>query len=179
MTVSLLLLGAGCATSSSSVQMTPSAAFAPRQSTPRSAPIPNLWPTSATPRVLNSQFGYRTDPISGQKRLHKGVDIKAPRRAPVLAAADGRVVHAGRLGSYGNVVQLVHGGGVETIYAHLDSDDVRVGSSVRQGEVIGRVGATGRVTAPHLHYEVRLNGRPVDPTPYLPGGSAGNRLARR
>ncbi len=125
---------------------------------------PNIWPVDGP---LMSSFGQRTDPFSGEGALHKGVDISAPAGTPVRAAADGIVTFADREGSYGRLVVIDHGNGFETYYAHLSRIDVIEGQEIRQGEFVGAVGASGRVTAPHLHYEVRIAKTPVNPYRYL------------
>jgi len=116
---------------------------------------------------VSSGFGYRVHPIYGSVRLHTGVDLSASSGTPIRAAAGGVVASAGWLGGYGNAVVIDHGGGRATLYAHQSAMNVRPGQEVDKGEVIGRVGCTGSCTGPHLHYEVRLNGNPVDPSPYL------------
>ncbi|RMH40722.1 MAG: peptidase M23 [Deltaproteobacteria bacterium] len=113
---------------------------------------------------LSSTFGERVDPIEGDRRFHAGVDLAAPEGTPVVAAGAGTVVRAGPAGGYGNLVVVDHGGGVHTRYAHLSDIAVQVGDRVAAGARIGAVGATGRATGPHLHFEVRRDGRPVDPT---------------
>ncbi len=121
---------------------------------------------------LSSGFGMRHHPILGFKVMHRGLDLAAARGTPVHAAADGVVTRAGRWGAYGNIILLGHDQGFETAYAHLASfaDGLGNGAAVQRGDVIGFVGATGRVTGPHLHYEVLLDGRRVDPaTVTLPG----------
>jgi murein DD-endopeptidase MepM/ murein hydrolase activator NlpD len=133
-----------------------------------------LQPTFAQPagypvagRLLGA-FGDRTDPFSGEGAFHKGVDISAPTGTPVHATATGIVVHAdSTLSGYGRLVVLEHGGGCQTYYAHLSRIFVRVGQEVRLGEILGAVGSTGKVTAPHLHYEVRIGGLPRNPRQYL------------
>jgi Rod binding domain-containing protein len=113
--------------------------------------------------VTTSAFGWRPDPLSGREKFHRGVDLRAAYGTDVPAAADGEVVFAGPRGSYGNVVILKHADGVETRYAHLSNVDVSVGETVPGGGVVGRVGSSGRSTAPHLHFEVLVNGERVDP----------------
>ncbi|WP_135466985.1 M23 family metallopeptidase [Crenalkalicoccus roseus] len=114
---------------------------------------------------LTSGFGMRRHPVLGFSRMHHGVDFAAPAGTPVYAAADGVVVEAGWRGGYGRIIRLRHAGGTHTLYAHLSgfAPGLRPGKQVRQGEMIGRVGSTGTSTGPHLHYEVHLAGRPVDP----------------
>lgn len=112
---------------------------------------------------LSSGFGMRMHPILGFSRLHRGVDFAAPTGTPVLASAAGRVVRAGWGGGYGNMIDIDHGRGIVTRYAHLSRMDVRVGQQVTQGQRIGAVGSTGMSTGPHLHYEVIRNGEPIDP----------------
>ncbi len=125
---------------------------------------PALWPVDGR---LESYFGKRTDPFSGEPALHAGVDIIAPAGTPVRAAADGVVLHAQFVNGYGRLVIIDHGNGLETYYAHLSRFAVVPGQEIRQGEIIGAVGSSGRVTAPHLHYEVRRYGTPQNPSPYL------------
>ncbi len=125
---------------------------------------PSLWPVNGP---LLSPYGTRQDPFSGEGAYHTGVDIKAPTGAIVHAAADGIVVRADRFGGYGRLVIIDHGKGVQTYYAHLSRFDVVPGQEVRRGESVGAVGSSGRVTAPHLHYEVRIGGAPVNPSRYL------------
>lgn len=126
--------------------------------------VPSLWPVSG--RLLSS-FGARSDPFTGGSAFHAGVDISAMTGTPVRAAADGIVRVAEWSGAYGKLVIVDHGGGVETYYAHLSAFDVIPGQEVRKAQVIARTGATGRVSAPHLHYEVRQGGAPVNPYKYL------------
>jgi|SRR5215469_12407812 len=131
----------------------------------RMVSTPNLWPING--RLMGS-FGRRTDPFSGEgTEFHTGVDISAPSGTPVRATADGIVVSAEWSGGYGRLVIVDHGGGVQTYYAHLSHFHVQPGQEVRRGELVGEVGSTGRVTAPHLHYEVRIGGAPVNPYRYL------------
>ena len=114
---------------------------------------------------LSSVFGRRRHPVYGDTRMHTGVDYAAPRGAPVSATAPGRVAFVGRRGGYGRVVELSHGPGTMTRYAHLSAvpDGLSVGDRVGAGDLIGRVGATGTATGPNLHYEVRVDGQPIDP----------------
>ena len=121
------------------------------------------WPAEGP---VTSPFGWRTHPISGAKKLHEGVDIGAASGAEIRAATDGIVVSAGWRGGYGNAVVIDHGNGLATLYAHQSSLAVAAGERVAAGQVVGYVGATGYVTGPHLHYEVRSNGAPVDPQTY-------------
>jgi murein DD-endopeptidase MepM/ murein hydrolase activator NlpD len=127
---------------------------------------PNIWPVDG---VLMSSYGERADPFSGEGAYHTGVDISAPLGTRVHATADGIVVFADRFGGYGRLVIIDHGNGYETYYAHLSRVDVIDGQEIRQGALVGAVGATGRVTAPHLHYEVRVHKAPVNPYRYLAG----------
>ncbi len=113
--------------------------------------------------VVTSSFGLRADPFHGRTRMHSGVDIRAAYGRSVPSAAGGDVTFAGERGGYGQLVVLRHADGVETRYAHLSSIDVKVGQRVQSGEMIGRIGQTGRATGPHLHFEVLEGGRPVDP----------------
>jgi murein DD-endopeptidase MepM/ murein hydrolase activator NlpD len=119
------------------------------------------------PGGIVSGFGPRVHPILGSSRMHTGVDMSAGYGTPIHACRAGTVVIAGAQGGYGNTVVIDHGGGMATLYAHQSSIAVSVGQSVSSGEVIGYVGSTGMSTGPHLHFEVRLSGNPVDPTPYL------------
>lgn len=112
---------------------------------------------------LSSSYGARRDPIDGTVRMHRGLDIPEAMGTPVGAAASGTVVFAGRSGGYGNLVRIDHGDGNETRYGHLSSLAVGVGDLLRQGQILGRVGSTGRSTGPHLHFEVRQHGIAVDP----------------
>lgn len=126
--------------------------------------IPSMWPVNGP---LLSRFGERQDPFSGEGAFHTGVDISAPLGTPVHAAADGIVYHAEWAGAYGKMVIIDHGNGMRTFYAHLSRFEVVPGQEIRRGEILGFSGATGRVTAPHLHFEVRMGGSPVNPYPYL------------
>jgi murein DD-endopeptidase MepM/ murein hydrolase activator NlpD len=130
----------------------------------RSSSQPSLWPVEG--RLLGP-FGERSDPFSGEGEFHTGVDISATSGTAVHASADGIVTAADWNGGYGRLVIVDHGGGIQTYYAHLSRFYVHAGEVIRRGEIVGLVGSTGRVTAPHLHYEVRLGGAPVNPYRYL------------
>jgi murein DD-endopeptidase MepM/ murein hydrolase activator NlpD len=112
-------------------------------------------------------FGVRLDPFSGEGAMHTGIDISAPYGTPVHATADGIVIHAGWNGGYGRCVIIDHGNNYQTWYAHLSRMDVIEGQEIRQGEVLGGVGSTGRSTGSHLHYEVRIASTPVNPYRFL------------
>jgi murein DD-endopeptidase MepM/ murein hydrolase activator NlpD len=119
---------------------------------------------------MSSPFGMRLDPFLGRPAIHTGIDLRGETGEPVHATATGRVSIAGREGGYGNMVEVNHGNGVATRYGHLSEIDVKVGQTVRIGEIIGRIGSTGRSTGPHLHYETRINGEAVDPQKFLRAG---------
>ena len=131
--------------------------------------VPTMWPVNG---VLLSRFGERTDPFSGEGAIHPGVDISAPVGTPVHATADGIVGRAEYYGGYGKLVVIDHGNGMSTRYGHLSRYNVVPGQEVRRGEIIAYSGATGRVTAPHLHYEVRMGGAAINPHPYLTRAAA-------
>lgn len=119
------------------------------------------------PGPVSSGFGYRVHPIFGTRRMHTGWDMSAGSGSAISAAGDGVVVSAGVRGGYGNAVVIDHGGGLATLYAHQSSMAVSAGEQVSQGQVIGYIGCTGYCTGPHLHFEVRVNGAPVDPSGYV------------
>lgn len=127
--------------------------------------IPQVAP--ATRASITSGFGYRRDPFTGRAAMHAGLDFRGGYGAPILAAAKGRVSFVGRKSGYGNVVEVSHGNGLLTRYAHMSAFRARVGQDVAAGDVIGAIGSTGRSTAPHLHFEVRVNDRAVNPRPFL------------
>lgn len=131
------------------------------------ATVPSIWPVEGS---LESGFGGRRNPFGGSSyENHEGQDIEALMGTPVVAAASGTVIIAGCQNGYGNVVYIDHGNGLSTRYGHLSHIDVTLGQRIARGEVLGRVGSTGRSTGPHLHYEVRINNEPVNPRAYLPG----------
>jgi murein DD-endopeptidase MepM/ murein hydrolase activator NlpD len=125
---------------------------------------PTVWPLLGR---IGSHFGNRLDPFTGDADVHLGIDIVAEKGTPVKATADGIVRIAQRWGDYGNLVVLEHPKGFTTRYGHLSTFQVSQGTRVHKNDIIGYVGMTGRATAPHLHYEVRLNDRAVNPRPYL------------
>ncbi len=116
---------------------------------------------------MSSNYGLRTHPVLGGLRGHKGVDMAAPTGTPIYATADGMVSKAEWFSSYGNFIAIAHGAELETRFGHLSRMAVSAGQRVRKGDLIGYVGSTGRSTGPHLHYEVRVAGMAVDPTPYM------------
>ena len=124
------------------------------------------------PGRFSSGFGPRVDPLGAGQGFHPGLDIAAAQGTPVVAAAGGKVVHAGPAGTYGNMIAVRLPDGTETRYAHLSAVGVKVGQQVTAGAPLGAVGSTGRSTGPHLHFEVRRDGHAVDPRPYLDGASA-------
>jgi murein DD-endopeptidase MepM/ murein hydrolase activator NlpD len=127
-----------------------------------SRPVISTAPVLSTAQV-GSSFGYRSDPFTGRARFHAGCDIKAHWGESVGASLGGTVQYAGWYHGYGNLVIVNHGGGVTTHYAHLSSFDVQAGQRVERGQIVGRAGATGRATSPHLHYELRVDGNPMNP----------------
>lgn len=127
--------------------------------------IPQVVPASV--ESITSGFGYRRDPFNGQGAMHAGIDFKGAIGSPIFAAADGRVTFAGWKAGYGQAIEISHGNGMLTRYAHLSRIDVRVGQPVAAGATIGGLGNTGRSTGPHLHFEVRINDRAVNPRPFL------------
>jgi len=137
------------------------------------AATPSIWPTHGW---LSSTAGNRTDPFTGEKDFHPGLDISADKGDPVYATADGTVANASAAGNYGNLVVLDHGFGLETRYGHLSAFKVKQGQAVKRGDLIGLVGSTGRATGAHLHYEVRANGRILNPLQLLlsPRRTTGN-----
>jgi len=135
--------------------------------------------------VPSSTFGVRSDPFTHGAAMHTGLDIRGAFAQPIYAAAAGRVIRIGPWSGYGNVVVIDHGHGIETRYGHLSSFTARPGQIVKAGDQIARMGSTGRSTGNHLHFEVRINGRAVNPLPFLEAStdvleikaSAGRRFA--
>lgn len=129
------------------------------------ARIPNTLPASL--EYISSGFGTRADPFTGGAAFHAGLDFRGPIGAPIHAAAAGTVSFTGVRQGYGNCVEISHGNGLLTRYAHMSRIGARVGQAVKPGDTIGAIGNTGRSTGPHLHFEVRINDRPVNPRPFL------------
>ena len=121
---------------------------------------PTIWPADGW---ISASYGYRDDPFTGQRDFHPAVDISTRKGQPVYATATGRVTRASRNGAYGNLIEIDHGFGLTTRYGHLAAFVVAAGDTVVRGDVIGSVGATGRATGHHVHYEVRVNGRTINP----------------
>jgi murein DD-endopeptidase MepM/ murein hydrolase activator NlpD len=128
------------------------------------AATPSIWPTDG---FVTSGYGFRTSPFTGRKQFHAGIDIAADFGTRIVAPASGRIVFAGRRGAFGRVVEIDHGFGVRTIYGHTEDIYVRVGQRVERGTRIASVGSTGRSTGPHLHYQIKANGRTVNPGDYI------------
>jgi murein DD-endopeptidase MepM/ murein hydrolase activator NlpD len=130
----------------------------------RANSAPNLWPVDGQ---VTGSFGERIDPFNGEGAFHSGVDISSPYGTKVIAPADGVVTFTAEMGGYGRAIMIDHGHSISTRYGHLSGFAVTAGQAVRRGDVIGYVGASGRSTGPHLHYEVRINDTPVNPYKYL------------
>ncbi len=124
------------------------------------------WPLPSS-RTITSNYGWRIHPILKQKRIHTGIDIAAPQGTKIVAAAEGKVIYVGTMTANGKVVIIDHGGGIQTLYAHLSKYSVSVGQEVKEGDKVGEVGQTGWATGPHLHFEVRKNGAHVSPWNYV------------
>ncbi len=142
----------------------------------RRSAYPNMWPVDG---IYTSGFGYRRSPFDKVTRFHSGVDISAPAGTKVRAAASGVVVRSEYTGGYGNVIDIDHGYGVKSRYAHNTELFVKVGQVIQQGQVISSVGATGRSTGPHLHFEIMVDDHKVNPMAYLPRRKRGERAIRR
>ncbi len=128
------------------------------------ASTPTIWPVKGW---LTAGFGYRRSPFTGLRQMHEGVDISNSVGTPVIAPADGMVSYAGPLGGFGNVISIDHGHNISTFYAHLQQHKVSQGQRIKRGDLIALVGTTGRATGPHLHYEIQVNGSPVNPSKYV------------
>ena len=129
------------------------------------ARLPQVLPASL--EYISSGFGFRVDPFTGAGAFHPGLDFRGPIGAPIYAAARGTVSFVGQRSGYGNCVEIDHGNGLITRYAHMSGFRTTIGKAVQPGEVIGLIGSTGRSTGPHLHFEVRIHDRPVNPRPFL------------
>ena len=129
--------------------------------------LPTSMPVASS--FMTSGFGMREHPLLGGWRAHTGIDLAAPTGSPIRATSDGLVSRADWFGGYGLFVSLEHGGGVQTRYGHMARLNVQQGQQVRKGDVIGYVGSTGRSTGPHLHYEIRLGGRAINPAAAILG----------
>ena len=127
--------------------------------------VPSRMPLDDT--RLTSDYGMRTHPVLGGRRSHKGVDLSAPTGTPIYATADGYISKAEWFSSYGKYVSIEHGANLQTRFAHMSDIAVTAGSRVKKGDIIGYVGSTGRSTGPHLHYEVRIDVKAVNPVPYM------------
>lgn len=128
--------------------------------------IPTMW---AHLGKINNEFGYRRNPFGGRGyEFHAGLDIDGERGDLVAAPANGIITKAGWEGGYGNMIEIDHGNGLTTRYGHLSRGDVQIGDTVQRGQLIGLIGSTGRSTGPHLHYELRLNDKPINPRRFLP-----------
>ena len=139
--------------------------------------LPTILPVKEA--VSGSPFGYRSDPIAGLRSMHEGLDFSAEAGTPVVVAADGVVLSANYHADYGNVIDVDHGDGLTSRYAHLSSVDVKPGMLVKRGEKIGAVGTSGRSTGPHLHFEVRMLGVAQNPARFLKQGAEFAQLKRR
>ncbi|MDJ0642626.1 MAG: M23 family metallopeptidase, partial [Erythrobacter sp.] len=127
--------------------------------------VPQVVP--AADQRITSAYGYRRDPFTRRSAMHSGIDFKGARGSPIMAAATGEITFAGWKGGYGRTVEVTHSNGIVTRYAHMSRIDVAVGQSVEAGDTLGGLGSSGRSTGPHLHFEVRINGRAVNPRPFL------------
>jgi len=128
------------------------------------ASTPSIWPVRGW---KTSTFGYRTSPFTGRREMHKGVDVATRTGTSIIAPADGLVIFSGREGGYGNLVLIDHGYGIVTKFGHASVLEVKRGQKVKRGDVVARVGNTGRSTGPHLHYEILVNGVAVNPMRYI------------
>ena len=139
--------------------------------------IPSMKPVRDT--NFTSGYGVRSDPFRGRSAMHAGVDLAGPVGTPIYATADGIVARSGRAGAYGNLVEINHGQGIQTRYGHMSRLIARAGQRVKRGDVIGLMGSTGRSTGSHLHYEVRIDGKAVNPIPFMQSSETLLALQRR
>lgn len=128
------------------------------------AKIPSLWPAHGN---ISSPYGWRKDPQNWSDKFHRGIDISASYGSDILASADGTVIFAKNYGGYGNAIIINHGNDITTLYGHASKLLVRSGNTVKKGQIIGKIGSTGKSTGPHLHFEIHINGNCIDPTKYL------------
>ena len=136
------------------------------QTTGDAAFVPSMW---AHLGKINNEFGFRRNPFGGRTyEFHPGMDIDGEKGDDVLAPANGTVIKAGGQGGYGNMIEIDHGNGLTTRYGHLSKIEVQVGDAIQRGQLIGLIGSTGRSTGPHLHYEIRLNDKAINPRRFLP-----------
>lgn len=131
--------------------------------------IPSIQPIAHS--TFTSAFGVRSDPFRGSAAMHAGIDLASPSGTPIYATADGIIDRAEWFGGYGNMVEIDHGKGIATRYGHMSRVAARAGERVKRGDLIGYVGSTGRSTGSHLHYEVRIDGRAVNPVPFMQSSS--------
>ncbi len=139
--------------------------------------IPSAMPVTGT--EFTSGYGVRSDPFQRRAAMHAGVDLAGPVGTKIYATADGFVKRSQRVNGYGNLVELDHGRGIQTRYGHLSKMLVQPGQRVKCGDLIALMGSTGRSTGSHLHYEVRINGKAVNPVPFMQGNDYANRIAAR
>lgn len=142
-----------------SLGMMMSAITLKKEQTPSGLPVRGGW--------VSSSFGHRNSPISGRRQFHKGVDIPGRTNQDVIVVADGVVSRSEKSGNYGWLVEVNHGDGYATLYAHNNKNLVKAGDAVDKGQVIAKLGSTGRSTGPHVHFEVKKNGRPINPSKYI------------
>src|SRR5512139_3082102 len=166
---SVLLLVILAATLRTAAAAPPSMVLVDRVLDAAETDVPDLSMLTTEPvaRTESSGYGWREDPINKRAKFHHGTDYRGKRGTPVLAAGNGTVIFAGRRGGYGRVVFVDHGNGVITRYAHLRRIDVKVGDTLAGGQQLGQLGSSGRTTGAHLHFEVRLGSRSVDPSTAL------------
>ena len=124
------------------------------------------WPVPGYSRI-SSPYGYRIHPIFNTKKMHTGIDIPAPTGTPAVSIDQGKVIFSGTKGGYGKTIMIQHDDGKVTLYAHNSELIVSVGQRVQKGQVVSKIGSTGNSTGPHLHFEVRINGKHVNPVPYI------------